>query len=242
MIKRISDISALAITTLLSLPTIALVNNPSYVSVQAGGAFSHSKLTHETDTVGLLKKKPKAAGVFDIYAGTKLFTNTYAELEFAYAKHKFRNNFLDSNVAGTLRPNSFSTKLQTVSGFANLSYRFQDLSTIFIPYIVGGVGCSSNKVENMTLFTPASSTSPELLSIVKSKSKTQAAWQIGAGVLVPVTKSVSINLSYKYRDLGKIKATNVFTNADGSTALSDSPALAGKIRTSNVLLGVNIDF
>jgi opacity protein-like surface antigen len=105
-----------------------------------------------------------------------------------------------------------------------------------IPYVVAGVGASSNKVHDMKISVPSTNT----FFTSKGKSTIQAAWQIGVGVLIPVVKNVSVNLSYKYRDLGKVKTTNVFTESGVSDTVS-SPALTGRIRTSNVLLGIVVD-
>jgi opacity protein-like surface antigen len=237
MMKRSLTISAVVLSSLLSLPTLAFVKNPSYVSVQAGVAVPHGKLLHETVNAGLLRRAPRTAAVFDIHAGTKVFTNTYVELEFAYARHNFRNNYKDDNdIYKTLQDNSFATRLRTISGFANLSYKFQNLSAMVIPYIVAGVGASSNRVQDMRISVP----SHGFVSTSKGKSTVQAAWQVGAGVLVPVVKNISIDLSYKYRDLGRVKTTNVF-NTSGAIDTTSSSALAGRIRTSNILLGVNIN-
>jgi opacity protein-like surface antigen len=238
MIKRTFAISAIALSSLLSLQTMALVNNPSYVSAQAGVAMPHGKLAHETiESGGIPRKSLRTAAVFDIYVGTKVYTNTYAELEFAYAQHNFRSNYKDTNFLSTLQDNSFTTKLRTMTGFANLNYKFQNLSTMVIPYIVAGVGASSNRVHNMSILVP----SHDIFWTSKGKSTIQAAWQVGAGVLVPVAKNVSINLSYKYRDLGRIKTTNVFTDHKGVNDGTAGQVLAGRIRASNILFGVAVD-
>jgi opacity protein-like surface antigen len=233
MIKRTLTISTILLSSLLSLPTVALMNNSSYVSVQAGAAVPNGKLAHETHDAGVLKKAARTAAVFDIYAGTKVFSNTYAELEFAYARHNYRHTYKDNNREATLQDNIFTTRLRTMSGFANLNYKFQNLSTMVIPYVVAGIGASSNKVHNMRISVP----SHDVYIDAKGRSTVQAAWQIGVGVLVPVVKNVSINLSYKYRDLGRVKTGNVTKSDDSVGRL----ALDRNIRTSNILLGVNVD-
>jgi opacity protein-like surface antigen len=238
MSKNTFFVSAFIISSLLLVPSVVLANDSSYVSVQVGGAVPNSKLTHETVNAGLLKKSPKNAAVFDITAGTEVFANTYAELELAYADHKLSNNYQDNNSLADLHATSFKTRVKTMTGFANLSYRFKNLNMPIIPYITAGLGISSNKVKNMSIATP----SITFLLNSSGKTTTQAAWQIGAGILVPVTKNMAVNLSYKYRDLGKIKTTRTLTSNSGAPVSADHPVLQGRMRTSNILLGVDISF
>jgi len=188
----------------------------------------------------LVKKSPKNAAVFNINAGTQVFPNTYAELEFAYANHKFNSNYMEMDEFGNPASvsASFKTRVKTMSGFANLSYRFENLNIMVIPYITAGVGVSSNKVDNMTI----ARNSPTAAAVYSpTKTTTQAAWQIGGGLLMPVSKSIAVNLSYKYRDLGKIK-TSTQATISGLSANTNYPFLQGRMGTSNILLGMNINF
>jgi opacity protein-like surface antigen len=237
MIKRTLNISAILLSSLFALPTVALVNNQSYVSVQAGSALPHGKLVHETAKVGALKKAIKPAAVFDIYAGTQVLTNTHVELELAYARHNFRNSYTDHTFPN-LPIESFKTTVRTLSGFANLSYRFNNLNSFVVPYITAGAGISSNKVGGITISDPAANN-----YVVTSKGKTtnNAAWQIGAGALMKLTKVVSINLSYKYRYLGSVKTPSTGVDDIGELVESDANLLRGKIKTHNILLGVVVD-
>ena len=238
MSKNTFFVSAFIISSLLLVPSVVLANNSSYVSVQVGGAVPNSKLTHETVNAGLLKKSPKNAVVFDISTGTEVFSNTYAELELAYADHKFSNNYQDNNNLAALHASSFASRVKTMTGFANLSYRFKNSNMMVIPYITVGLGVSSNQVKNMSIATPSINYSLNS----NGKTTTQAAWQIGGGLLVPVNKTIAVNLSYKYRDLGKIKTTRSLTSNTGAPVSADHPVLQGRMRTSNILLGVDISF
>jgi opacity protein-like surface antigen len=247
MMKRSLTISAVVLSSLLSLPTLAFVKNPSYVSAQVGAAVPHGKLAHETSSQDPLKKAPNTAAVFDIYAGTQVFANTYVELEFAYAKHNFRHSYLDAhaNAPVPLPPTteSFKTTVRTMSGFANLSYRFNNLNSFIVPYVTAGAGISSNKVGGITISDPdiIIPGSNGHYETAKGKTVTHAAWQIGAGALMKLTKMVSLNLSYKYRHLGSVKTPATTTDAQGVRTNYDTNLLSGKIRTHNILLGITVD-
>lgn len=238
MSKNTFSVSAFIIASLLLAPSLALAKNSSYVSLQVGGAVPNSKLTHDTADVGLKKKSPKNAAAFNINAGTEVWANTYAELELAYGDHKLENNYVDireSAPAGTL----FKTRVKTMSGFANLSYRFANVNMTVIPYITAGVGISSNKVKNMTFTIPVN----HLVDLSSpGKTTTQAAWQIGGGLLMPISKNISLNLGYKYRDLGKVKTSSRLVASNGLSGTATSPILQGRMRTSNILLGATINF
>jgi hypothetical protein len=235
MIKRTFAISAIALSSLLSLQTMALVNNPSYVSAQVGAAIPSGKLAHETlSPTPTRKKAAEAAAVFNLCGGIEIYKNSYAELELAYANHTFRDRYPVLVPPNLATNESFRTRFQTLSGFANLSYRFNNLNSFIVPYITVGAGVSSNKVGYISISESTSGNTEGS----RGKTITNAAWQIGAGTLMKLTKKVSVNLSYKYRHLGNVKTTHT---VQGSPDPSENRFLQGRIRTHNILLGVAVD-
>lgn len=216
------------------LPVASKAKQEYFISAQAGGAFPMSKLSHDTSEVGNKKKKPKNDLVFGIGAGKEVYDSTYVELEVAYSNYKYKDSYTDS-VGGIGAPATFKSKIKSINGFANLSYRFSNISTLVVPYLTAGVGVASNQTKDATL-----SVQPNITLTAKGKKKTDLAWQVGAGVLLPVARNVDVNLSYKYRDLGQIKTSNTVTGL--SEPLVSNAFFKGKLRTSNILLGVNVNF
>lgn len=244
MNKNISLVYTFVIFSLLTPPSLALAKDSSYVSLQVGNAFSRSKLTHESYNAGLFRKSPKDAVLLDVNVGTEVLANTFVELEVAFAQPKFSSNYKDDNgdAGGEALDTSFKTRLRTMSTFANLIYRFKNLNMPIIPYITAGIGLSSNKVKNVIISTPLPAYSKTYTLISSSKTTIQAAWQIGAGLLIPITKNISTNFSYKYSDLGKVKTEHSLTSVTGKILQTTYPLLQGRIRNSNILLGVTVNF
>lgn len=244
MIKKI-PFYALTISTLLIAPQLANAKD-SYVTMQAGAAIPHSKFTHETVGVPVQKKLPKTGWEVNAGVGTEVFQNTYAELSVGYARHKLKNNYLDqaqitnNGVIATFAndKSSLNSKLESLSGLVSLNYRFKNLSSSIIPYVTAGVGISSNKTKTATLTQEGNHS-----VVAKSKTTTNAAWQVGAGFLVPLNKSMSVNVNYKYKDLGKYKTVNrVVANPGNVVEDYKNPFVYGKLRSSNISLGLDINF
>jgi|CXWL01.1.fsa_nt_gi opacity protein-like surface antigen len=85
------------------------------------------------------------------------------------------------------------TRIQTL--FANVFYDFHN-ATLFTPFVGGGIGVAFNK-STMTLNAINSSVFDTFETI-----DTRFAWNIGAGVAVPITEILLLELSYRYTDLG----------------------------------------
>lgn len=228
----------LLIITLFLFPSTGMGHNKNYISAQVGNAIPVGKLTQETIRGDLTIKKPlKSSIIYNVNVGREVFNNIFLELEAAYSEHKFSNSYIEPLVKSLLTPVSFKVKVQSVNSFVNLSYRFDKLNISIIPYLVAGIGVSSNKVHNGNINLPLINYS------VKGKTTVHYAWQVGVGLLVPITQNLDIHFSYRYRDLGGIKSSNLVTNPINSkTFISDLPIVHGKLFISNILLGITLNF
>lgn len=216
------------------LPIASNAKQEYFISAQVGGAFPMSKLSHDTGGIGIKKKKPKNDLVYDISIGKEVYSNTYIELEVAYSNYKYKDSYTDE-VLSIPSAATFKSKVRSINGFANLSYRFNNIGIPVIPYLTAGIGVTSNNTKNAVL-----NAQPNITLTANGKTKTDLAWQVGAGVLLPVAKNVDVNVSYKYRDLGTVKTSNSVTGL--ASPLVSPSFFKGKLRTSNILLGVNVNF
>lgn len=228
--------SFLALITILGamLPNIAMADNDFYVSPQLGAAYIHSKAKFEPANMTPLvtKERFKTSMLYNLTFGGKIYDNTFLELDLAYAaNHKFNK----TATINTLFNDRFRTKIVTASAFANVNYQFRNWNMPIIPYIIAGVGYSSNKVKNISQIGIPNYT-------IIGKRTSNFAWQVGTGILLPVTKNVDINLSYKFRDLGKFRSTGNYMSGGALVSVEPSPVLKGKLRSSDILLGVAIRF
>lgn len=234
MNKAKISIYAAVLSSLVMFPAVSMAKSGYFVSGQVGGALPMGKFTNQGVSI-THKKQLKNSVVFDIGAGKEVYDNTFVELEVAYGEYKYSNSFTETSPS--VHMDNFKTKIKSTNGFANLTYRFASLKLPVVPYFTLGAGVASNKIKNVVL-----SDSPFNTYSAKGKTKTNLAWQIGAGVLMPVTNNIDVNLSYKYRDLGQVKTASVANKGTGGVAPFDGPLLKGKLRTSNILLGVNFNF
>ncbi|MEK6670495.1 MAG: outer membrane beta-barrel protein [Nitrospirota bacterium] len=88
-----------------------------------------------------------------------------------------------------------TSKIGSQTLFANVFYDFHN-ATRFTPFVGGGIGVAINK-STMTLNAIPSS----VFETFKT-TDTKFAWNIGAGVAVPITEILLLELSYRYTDLG----------------------------------------
>jgi opacity protein-like surface antigen len=87
-----------------------------------------------------------------------------------------------------------TSKIGSQTLFANVFYDFHN-TTRFTPFVGGGIGAAINK-STMTLSAIGLPVS------TFETTDTKFAWNIGAGVAVPITEILLLELSYRYTDLG----------------------------------------
>lgn len=223
------------------MPNITIANEKFYVSGQVGLATPHGRvkslsiIDDEISTMNKLKNSP----VYNISVGKKVYNEIFTELEYFHTNHKLKKVSLEYD--GTVNKNILTkTNIVTNGAFLNVNYRHKMVNIPFIPYLSIGAGFSHNKKHNITY--------AETFDIILKNNTTPGkitrnfAWQLGAGVLIPLTKNLSINVSYKYRDLGKIRSSNIINLANGKRVEDANPMISGRLRTSNTLFGVLVQF
>lgn len=92
-------------------------------------------------------------------------------------------------------------KLTNYSIMANAYYDI-NLNIPFIPYIMGGVGVSSNKTHRVFF--------PVVVQHEYGTFTQSATWQVGAGVSYPILKQLLVDLNYQYINLRKFNNTGHF--------------------------------
>jgi len=139
---------------------------------------------------------------------------------------------------------SVKQKLQVQTLFVNTYYDFRN-STPITPYIGAGLGMAFiNSKGNFTfddgVFDPA-----EHIGIsMGSKTSTNFAWNIGAGVAYDITDYISLDLGYRFAGLGKAETKS----ASGDNGWPVNPdILTAKAKTRDVymhqvMLGLRFTF
>lgn len=164
------------------------------------------------------------------------------------------NNWFRADVTGEFRGNANIHGLDIVSGFAGpaftdeyhgnksewlvLANAYVDLGTWWCvtPFIGAGVGTSRNTISSFVdVNTPRGG-----VSTAPDASKWNFAWALHAGLAYKVTPSLTLELAYRYVDLGD-GVTGVLTAFDRSSI--NSPITFKDITSHDLKLGVrwNID-
>ncbi|EDV18602.1 hypothetical protein TRIADDRAFT_62899, partial [Trichoplax adhaerens] len=153
--------------------------------------------------------KLKKSVIFGIEGGYKMNENFRFGLGIGML-----NNVKPKDVpAGTTAP-----KASSLFGEVNAYYDIGEFNG-FTPYLTAGVGVSRNKLKNNVSSSSGggtatlSSTTPagkktgagKIVTVGSdSKTKTNFAWNVGLGAMYNIDPEFAVDLTYRYRDLGKV--------------------------------------
>jgi opacity protein-like surface antigen len=185
--------------------------------------------------------------------GTKFLTFDSAPLYSVGGGYQF-NNWLRVDVTGEYRGNSHFHGQQVAqfggtilpddynaskSEWLFLANAYVDLGTWWCvtPFIGAGIGTSRNTISSFTDIG-ATQVGGTILSTTyaENASKWNLAWALYAGLAYKVTPGLSLELTYRYVNLGT--ATTGLTNSfDGTTVVNATPFQFGTITSQDVMLG-----
>ena len=123
-------------------------------------------------------------------------------------------------------PIGLTSKTGSQTLFANVFYDFHN-ATLFTPFVGGGIGVAINKSTTTLNFigSPVFDTFETI--------DTRLAWNIGAGVALPITEILLLELSYRYTDLGGA----VWSTNTGAFELTTN-----SLRANEFLLAARLQF
>ncbi|QJB57105.1 outer membrane protein [Pseudodesulfovibrio sp. zrk46] len=225
--KKISLALAVMVMSLLISGVAFAGDGGFYGAIKAGGSFLDADKTHSTNattaTVTKSKFSTDSAGVIGAAVGYNWMDMDLpirTEVEYMYHSD-FKYKYEDSNSTLTDEINIQTLMLNGYWDFYN--------STAFTPYINAGVGFAWVKEDFKTGGTVS-------LSEPSSKTNTNFAWNVGAGVGWSITESVILDLAYRYDYYGDgQKVTGTSTGKSVTSQVKD-------LATHNVLLGLRYQF
>jgi opacity protein-like surface antigen len=138
--------------------------------------------------------------VLDAGLGYRLNSWLRAEALFSYRpayEYRGQANFLQS-----APPQPVTANLSSVAGFG---VGYIDLPRIrrVRPYIGAGVGVARNRISRVTTDFPA--IAPDASTTIAGGTTTGVAWLLTAGVAIPLNDQLSLDLAYRYTDLGRVQ-------------------------------------
>ena len=213
----------------------ASANQDGYY-VGLGLGKSNAKIPYGGD---LPSGKYGGASVYSFVLGRQFNEKIAFELDASY-RGDFVNN--DRNYDTDDGVKKVGTSISSLSVMLNGYYYYYSQSAFFKPYILGGLGVSSNKTENMvvTWFDQG-----EALSRVTSgASSASFAWKLGAGVKFALDSCFDLDLRYQFVDLGNVKLGNSVRNYYEGSDLGSDPVTprSNKMRSQEFLVGVIYKF
>ena len=118
----------------------------------------------------------------------------------------------------------------------NAYYDFEEAHESFVPYISGGIGLSRMETDNSKITNAAST-----INLSEGgETKDNLGWALGLGTAVQMEGDVSLDIGYRYVEMGKTKGDGVF---------SGSPAIATNSGTNfdnlfahELYLGLRVGF
>lgn len=100
-------------------------------------------------------------------------------------------------------------RVQHSSIFLNAHCYLMDEESYIAPFVTAGIGYAKNRTKDFNI---------ENVIITQGKTTTSSAWNIGAGAALRFNKYISIEGSYKFIDIGKVKLYSTVTDLTGTSS------------------------
>ena len=112
----------------------------------------------------------------------------------------------------------------------------------FTSYVNLGLGYSRNKALDYKVASYLPNKPKTYEYIRAGKTSNNLAWNIGLGSLVNINDSVSLDISYKYLDLGKFSTTNTIRQNNNIPEITAAEPISTKIKAHDITAGVILKF
>ena len=216
LILRISSVFLLIS---LSLSASALEVGKTYIRADLGYSKPTKFINHSFfNEKPLFSKKPDSSPLYGLGFGYKF--NEHLRSEFAVTHRvNYKYNTLSTN-----------QKYSSTSIMMNGYYDFKEIAK-FRPYVLIGLGVSLNNSGNLNR-TDAEGDNVQHKGQLK-KSRT---WQVGTGVMYPLSNNLFFDVSYRFVDLGK------FYTASRDQNRFSIGAINSKMKSHDLLCSISFNF
>ena len=206
----------------LSIPSISYCGD-YYLKGFSGFSHTESKLKKDLDVINKISKviidsyenhdKSDNAGVIGVGAGLN-FNVDSCRLSAGvgwYWQNEIKNKgYIDLHGEGSFRDYSYQYKTQHQRLMLEGAFFWMMNDPDLQPYISAGLGYSRNRFTGYSEkdIYPADSTakSPDPITPFKSATRNEPAWQIGIGILIPLSDVLLLDMGYQYANLGKVES------------------------------------
>ncbi|QFT29495.1 Outer membrane protein PagN precursor [Labrenzia sp. THAF82] len=169
---------------------------------------------------------------FGLAVGTRLCKSIRTEALFQYRQgHSFDpslQDFLGLDFGLQADVSSYSLML---GGIYDV-FSFDVGNLTFTPNVAGFVGLSHNRTGDLEVSVGTQSV------LVEGDSKTDFAWGLGGGLAIGLTNNVSLDLSYRYMDLGKFEGGTLSRSINEEF----TQGFDGNYTTQDLMFGIRYTF
>jgi opacity protein-like surface antigen len=140
----------------------------------------------------------------------------------------YRSDYPGSATNTTILPGTTLTAKSDIKSLVGMVNAYFDLPVPgpVTPYVGGGIGAARNDLGTTTI-----SAGGTQIAAVGGSTKTQFAWQAGAGVAFSVLPTIAIDIAYHYLDAGKFE-----------TAVIGGSSVSGRLKAHEVTAGLRVGF
>lgn len=182
----------------------------------------------------------------EVAVGRRFLPWLRADLSLAYRFHmqyEGNANFIPLTV-GANQP--VSADANSISGMANVFFDINGLLPQkklwrFQPYAGGGVGISYNRIDRMTFLFPEN-TGRHKISITPSGARKDLAFMLAVGTGILLTEHLSLDIAYRYFDLGRVETDPGLMYMDTRPAGIAINSIESRLRTHGLAIGLRYQF
>ena len=182
----------------------------------------------------------------EVAVGRQFLPWLRADLSLAYRfqmTYDGNANFIPPTV-GANQP--VSADANSISGMANV---FIDINGLlpekklwrFQPYVGGGVGISYNRIDRMTFLFPEN-TGKHKISITPAGDRKDFAFMLAVGTGIILTEHLSLDIAYRYFDLGRVETDPGLMYMDTRPAGIAVNGIESRLRTHGPAVGLRYQF
>ena len=211
----------------------------SYVRVEAGAAFHQGVTFTDTD--------PAAANC-DLCSAqfpSKITNSFVAGAALGYHLSPFLRTDVSIDYLGSSRISGYSTASVPSSGSAHMDAvvglinGYFDVPAVMFgpvqPYVDAGIGIAWNHLG--TTSGNSGAVGPFTLA---GSSRTNIAWAIGAGAGYPLAPQLTLDLGYRFLDLGQLRTDSSLSF--GGMTVPVTPSKTGGVNAHQVTIGLRFEF
>lgn len=235
----------LAVSSCLAADTNGSSDN-FYVAIGGGKSFSENKvegINHPFEKDEYAEYKLEKPNVFKAAAGIKsdLLRGEFEFLHFA----KSKSNELSTETVANLPKNKLhsSIALKSNAYFINAYYDIKTINDYFEPYVGLGIGLAKHNIScnhDTSLKSDANASRTPHATIKNSTNS--FAWNISAGTAIKLSDNLSLDISYKHVDLGKVKGTKQRQGATELVKMTYPSVKDASIKHHTLMVAARVSF